>query len=147
MKRSIRRDEAGSVLVEFLAIIPVLLILAAIVLELGYYFLQRQQIVAGVRDAARYLARHPDPANAAGSAKLLAVTSEDEGERVYRLTWWREADVDVAVVPIARADPLEDAVGVYVESNVVLPGLGWLSVLGIGDSTFSVLQVEIREDG
>lgn len=52
-----RTSERGAILVETLLVIPVITIFAIGVLEFGYVFWERQQMQAGVRDAARYWSR------------------------------------------------------------------------------------------
>lgn len=51
------RNESGAALVEFAIVLPLLLILFASIVEGGRMMWSYQATVAGVRDAARYLAR------------------------------------------------------------------------------------------
>lgn len=52
-----RRDEDGSMLLEFALVLPLMLLLFAVVAEGGRVFWGYQSAVAGVRDASRYLSR------------------------------------------------------------------------------------------
>lgn len=56
-----RREERGAIFVEALIALPMLTIFAAGIFELGNVLWQRNQLQVGVRDAARYVARCPDP--------------------------------------------------------------------------------------
>src|SRR5258708_25089012 len=57
--KSLWRDREGSVLLETTVLTPMLFTLLFGVFEFSFVFLQQQLIEAGVRDAARYLARVP----------------------------------------------------------------------------------------
>lgn len=52
-----RRDEQGAALVEFAIALPLVLVVFAVIVEGGRLFWSYQATVAGVRDAARYVAR------------------------------------------------------------------------------------------
>ena len=64
-------DCEGSALVEGALLIPVLFILIYGVCDFSWFFYQQQLVGAGVRDAARYLARLPDSCNPASSDRLI----------------------------------------------------------------------------
>lgn len=55
--RQLRQDETGAQLVEFALVLPILLLLFAVTIEGGRMMWAYQSVVAGVRDATRYLAR------------------------------------------------------------------------------------------
>lgn len=55
--RRLLRDESGAALVEFAILLPMLLLLFAVIIEGGRLMWSYQSVAAGVRDAARYLAR------------------------------------------------------------------------------------------
>ena len=94
--RSLWPDREGSALVEATIIIPVLLILVFGVFEFSALFWQEQLISAGVRDAARYLARNADPSSRAieNAAENLAVTGSISGG-TPRVPGWSVGDVTV----------------------------------------------------
>lgn len=52
-----RQAQSGAALVEFAILLPILLLLFAVIVEGGRMMWSYQTTVAGVRDAARYLAR------------------------------------------------------------------------------------------
>lgn len=52
-----RRDETGAILVEFGIVMPFMILMLAVIFESGRMLWSYQVTVAGVRDAARYLAR------------------------------------------------------------------------------------------
>jgi len=53
-RKGLARDEDGTVLIETLIAMPVLMIMTFGILEFGNMMWQRQQLQIGVRDAARY---------------------------------------------------------------------------------------------
>ncbi len=55
--RRFQRSTRGAILVETLVVVPVVVIFAVGLVEFGSLFWQRQQLQAGVRDAARYMSR------------------------------------------------------------------------------------------
>jgi len=66
-----RTSERGAILVEALIAIPVVTIFAVGLLEFGVLFWERQQMQAGVRDAARYWSRCSSTASTAGSCSIV----------------------------------------------------------------------------
>ena len=95
--RSLWRDTDGSALVEATIIIPVLLILVFGVFEFSALFWRQQLVSVGVRDAARYLARHVNPSSslAETAAENLAVTGSILGG-TPRAAGWSTNDVLVS---------------------------------------------------
>ena len=55
--RLFARDRSGVVLIEALVVFPILILLTVGILEFGNVMWQRQQLQAGIRDAARYWSR------------------------------------------------------------------------------------------
>lgn len=96
-----RTSERGAILVEALLVIPVISLFALAVIEFGYVFWERQQVQAGVRDAARYWSRCSPTAFASGAgctvdkAKDIAVSYLDvsRNQTFARLPNWLKADV------------------------------------------------------
>jgi Flp pilus assembly protein TadG len=68
----LRRDEAGTALVEFAIVLPLLLLMLAVTIEGGRLMWAYQSTISGVRDAARYLARASDNDACSGGAALDA---------------------------------------------------------------------------
>jgi len=52
-----QRDESGAILVEFALVLPLMLVFFAVIGESARTFWSYQQVISGVRDASRYLAR------------------------------------------------------------------------------------------
>jgi len=67
-ERSLWRDQQGSALIEGAAVIPLLIALVFGVFEFSWFFYQQHLVTIGLHDAADYLARSPDPCNAASRA-------------------------------------------------------------------------------
>ncbi|MBD3666210.1 TadE/TadG family type IV pilus assembly protein [Sulfitobacter aestuariivivens] len=98
-------EERGVVLVETLLAVPVLTIFAVGILEFGNMMWQRQQLQAGVKDAARYWARCR-PTDGAGNAfmscdiataRLIAFTG-NPGGGAPRVPGWDEAS-ELSITP------------------------------------------------
>ena len=109
------------------------------VIEYGNALYLNHEVETGVRDAARYLARHENPLAVADQAKQLALTgSIDGGEK--RVSAWNAGDITITVRNIAN--PIDATTGerayrggdpikiVRVSTNFTYDGLGNLSVLG-----------------
>lgn len=77
--RKVQSDEAGSVLVEFAILMPMLLLVFAVIIEGGRLMWSYQTVIAGVRDASRYLARTTpeDICNSGGSVAGATSALED----------------------------------------------------------------------
>src|ERR1051326_6910885 len=71
----LRSAEGGAALVEAAVVLPVFLTLVGGVYECGFFLFQEQLVIAGGRDAARYLALTVDPTSNTNQsfAKNLAV--------------------------------------------------------------------------
>ncbi len=100
-----RTSERGAILVEAFLIIPVIALFAVAVLEFGYIFWERQQMQAGVRDAARYWSRCSLLAFNAGrctpdKARRIAVTYYDPAADVTyaRLNGWNASTAASVVI-------------------------------------------------
>ncbi len=104
------RDSSGAVLVEAAIVLPVLVTLGFLTFEFSNVFFEHQIVTSGVRDAARYLARVTDPANAAAqsNAKQLAVYG-DIGGSTPRVTGWTVGNVSVALARVPN--PVDSATG------------------------------------
>lgn len=69
----VRRQESGAVLVEFVVILPLVLILLLGVIEIGRGLFYHHYITNGVRDGLRYLSRAPLTAAEIDRAKAIVV--------------------------------------------------------------------------
>lgn len=100
-----RTSERGAILVEVLLVFPVITLFAIGMLEFGYIFWERQQMQAGVRDAARYwsrcnLAATTTSACSIAKARDIALTYHDPvANTTYsRLAGWTVAQADAVVI-------------------------------------------------
>src|SRR5712692_3238476 len=93
-RRSLWRCNEGSAFVEGAIVMPVLLTLVLGVLEFSWLFYQQHLISTGIRDAARYIARSPNPNDPTiqVDAKNLATTGEFAGGSA-RVKGWKTSDV------------------------------------------------------
>jgi hypothetical protein len=136
---SLRKDERGASLVEMTLVTPLVLALAAGMAEFGTVMYQHQLIETGVRDAARFLSRRPDPSADAVLGQRLAATGVVTTGGVNRVSWWNVGDVSVSVVNIAN--PLVSGERTYrgpdpirvvrVSTTATYPGVGLLRALAI----------------
>jgi hypothetical protein len=117
-------EERGVVLVETLLAVPVLTIFAVGILEFGNMMWQRQQLQAGVKDAARYWARcRPTDAGSAympcsiDTARLIAFTGRPEGG-APRVPGWDEAS-ELVITPATPPTLPTDTDIVTVRGTVV----------------------------
>jgi Flp pilus assembly protein TadG len=101
--RALGRDCRGAALVEFTITLPLLLLLFALIVEVGTVVRQHQILSEGTRDAVRYLSRVPDPttADARRTARHLALTGALDGSLANRSAYWSDpSSVQVTVADI-----------------------------------------------
>jgi len=67
-EQSLWLDQRGSALIEGATVIPLLIALVFGVFEFSWFFYQQHLVTIGLHDAADFLARSPDPCNAASRA-------------------------------------------------------------------------------
>lgn len=120
-------------------ILPFLVLLSAGVFEFGRLLYHQQLIETGVRDAARYLSRRPNPAASETDAKQLAVMGQ-VGGTTQRVSWWTVSNVTVAYG--TTSNPINGATGertyrgpdpirtVTVSTTATYPGFGMLAAIG-----------------
>ncbi len=132
------RERDGVAATEAALVLPFLVALGGGVLEFGMMYHQMQLIETGVRDAARFLARTPDPTAMEAQARLLAVTGAVTAGGAARVRSWQTSHVTVSyravanLRPAAGARPLRggDVVEVVrVEASVPYAGLGFLALI------------------
>lgn len=102
ISKSFANDRKGVVLVEAMLALPVLLLLAVGILEFGTMMWQRQQVQAGVRDAARYWSRCRPVANGAAympctisNAQNIAIYGNPAGTGDARVPGWIPSEVTI----------------------------------------------------
>ena len=159
MRRQMRRiagDDEGSALIEGAIVVPVLFSLIFGALEFSFYFYQQHLVATGVRDAARYLARVPDPNNATAQtiAQSLAATgSPTPGSTTRRVAGFDPGEVAITVTPVANvpggicgADPCRgypnSLTRVTVTGSFTWVPLGFWDYLGFGTVNVTVTHSE-----
>jgi len=147
------RDRSGTSLVETAIVLPFVLVLGFGVIEYGNALYLNHQIETGVRDAARYLARHKDPLSYADEAKQLALTGSTTGDEDKRVPEWKDSDITITLLDFAN--PVDETTGerayrggdpirtVRVSTDFSYEGLGGLNMLGSTSAlNFSVSHEE-----
>lgn len=110
-------ETSGSVLVEALIVLPIVLVFSVGVLEFGNILWQREQMQTGVRDAARYWSRcRPDFSSCSiSTARNIAFYGNPTGAGNLRVpNWFEAADLNITpVTPVGspQADDLVVATG------------------------------------
>lgn len=79
LARRFLRDSTGAALVEFAILLPMLLVVFAVIVDGGRLMWSYQTAAAGVRDAARYLARATPSNVCSGSRSVASLTARLEG--------------------------------------------------------------------
>jgi TadE-like protein len=156
--RAIWQDRHGSALVEGALLLPVLCVLMFGIYEFSWLFYQQHLISIGLRDAARYLARWPDPCNGAApdwvaaeeNAKKLATTGSVDGGPP-RVRGWTSAMV------LATCTAFDNAAGangstifrgrpmiyvITVSTRFADPALGFFGFLGLRTPFISLAHSE-----
>jgi Flp pilus assembly protein TadG len=158
-----RKDDSGVAVMEAAIVFPFLITLGFGVFDFSNYFYLHQAVVAGVRDAARYLARNacatanpsiaPDASCASqiGIAEQIAVYG-DIGATTPRVTTWTVSDVNVTYA--ATANPFDPTAGdtvyrganpiytVTVSTSFAYPEIGFLRMFGFADPMIAVSHTE-----
>lgn len=152
-KRAFMSDERGSVLVEALLVFPVMTLVTFGLLEVGNILWEREQMQAGLRDAARYWSRcRPVTTNFASTcsedyARNIAFFGGPNAGSALRVPGWDDAS-EITFSP-AKADlptnPAPDDL-VVVSGSVLYSGSAAFSLL-FGDGLTISHSVELRHIG
>lgn len=132
----------GAILVETLLVVPVVTVFAVGVVEFGSVFWQRQQLQAGVRDAARYWARCTPDAASCTEAKARNVafygTPAPDGTSVCRVRGWCAAG-QLTLLPAADDLPAspDETSSVVVTGTAIYSGSPIFGLLRLGNIEFS----------
>jgi hypothetical protein len=146
-------------LLEASVLTPLLLSVVLGVYEFSWYFYQQQQIEAGVRDAARYMARVPQPLSGftpctevdssgntyASYAQNIAAFGNTAGTGIARVSGWLPAKVIItcAESPVGNyADGTTTMTIIYVTTSFTDPTLGLFGFLGLAAPSISVTHQE-----
>jgi Flp pilus assembly protein TadG len=155
--KSLWRDQQGSALMEGALLLPLLITLVFGVFEFSWLFYQQHLVAIGLHDAADYLARSPDPCNAASNAwkaeqrhaKNLATSGSLSGGAA-RVRGWTAAMVTT------KCTKIDNPVGhnglsrfrgasVYVvtaSTEFTYPSLGFLNLLHLRSPVISASYSE-----
>jgi Flp pilus assembly protein TadG len=151
--RRFTRDDDGAVLVEMTLVTPFVLLLSAGVFEFGNILNTRMLLDAGVRDAARYMARCSSDWNTcSGYATNLAVNGAITGGSA-RVPGWTTGQVSITKSLSTPAFDAATGTELYLSStaNVVVvevstsypyTGVGLWSYLGFGQLNLTVAHQE-----
>ncbi|SFQ05440.1 Flp pilus assembly protein TadG [Mesorhizobium sp. NFR06] len=150
--RRFKRDDNGAVLVEMTLVTPFVLLLSAGVFEFSNILNTRMLLDAGVRDAARYMARCSSDWNTcSGYATNLAVKGVITGGSA-RVPGWTTGQVTIRKSKSLQAiDPAGTELYLSATSNVDVvevsttfpyANLGLWSYLGFGQLNLTVFHQE-----
>lgn len=141
---------------------PLLVSLYFGVFDFSWYFYNQQLVEAGVRDAARYMARieltggntnpcaqsDPNGVLYTTDAANIAVTAQAASSGTARVTGWTASNVTINCVasPSLRggfyADGSANMMIIYVTTNFVDPSLGLFAALGLSTPSLSFTHQE-----
>ncbi|MDX8441629.1 TadE/TadG family type IV pilus assembly protein [Mesorhizobium australafricanum] len=150
--RHFRGDDDGAALVEMAIVTPFVLLLSAGVFEFSNILNTRMLLDAGVKDAARYMARcSSDWDTCSGYATNLAVKGAITGGSA-RVTGWTTDQItikplftpaiDAATGTELYLSSTSNVVVVDVSTSYPYPDLGFWSYLGFGQLTLKVAHQE-----
>ena len=152
---SVWRDAEGSVLIEATILMPFLVTLMFGLFEFSWYFHKQQLVEAGVRDAARYLARvAPDgtnpctlttPIDFAATARNIAVTGVASGGTA-RVPGWTTGSVNLSCTTFNNSGATYDGGAtiylVTATTNFADPTLGYFGLLNLTARNLSASHTE-----
>jgi Flp pilus assembly protein TadG len=145
------RDRRGVAATEAALVLPFVLALGGGVLEFGMMYHRMQLMEAGVRDAARYLARTGNPSAMEAAAKQLAVTGTVAPGGTPRVRSWETGHVTVTYRATANPRPATgsrpyrggDIVEVVrVEASLPYEGLGFLALVRLNGLRIGAVHEE-----
>jgi hypothetical protein len=149
--QAFRSDRDGSALVEATVVTPLLVSLFLGVLEFSWYFYDQQLVVAGLRDATRFMSRieltngNANPCVQkdqngvlyTAEAANIATTAQPETGGAARVSGWKPADVTISCLPSAVLDNGAYADGsssmtiIDAATSFADPSFGLFSILGL----------------
>lgn len=123
------QSTSGTALVEFVIVFPMMILFFAIMVEFGRLYWGYQSVVAGVRDAARYVGRvgpvdvcvdHPT-ANPADLLQYLDYVTEDDIEEIVE----EERVTGTSVLPIQFAVDVDGVTATYTCPEADSDAVSW----------------------
>ena len=150
--RRFQRSTRGAILVETLIVVPVVVIFAVALVEFGSLFWQRQQLQAGVRDAARYVSRcEPTLANCtediARNVAFFGVTNPQPDTPLRVRGWYKDDQLEITLTSVNADGEAVDAENeedrlVTVSGNAVYTGSPLFGLLRIANIRFAYSHQE-----
>jgi hypothetical protein len=100
-------EERGSLVVEFVIMLPLVLGMLILIAEFGRAFWYHHIVTKGVRDGVRYLSRAPAAQFDvyAERARYLAMTGHADSSAAPVYDWWTDIDTVTASAPEELAAP------------------------------------------
>jgi Flp pilus assembly protein TadG len=97
-------EERGSLVVEFVIALPLILLVLILIAEFGRAFWYHHIVTKGVRDGVRYLSRAPEAEfdDYAERARYLTMTGTADSAAAPAYAWW----TDVATVTVSPPEVL-----------------------------------------
>jgi len=138
--RRLAAEERGVAVVEAALAFPFLVLLAFGLFECGAMLRHMQHVQAGVRDAARFVARTDASAADQAAAQRLAATGAVTEGAARRVRYWGPSDVAITVRGVANArlaTGLRSYRGgdevriVRVGTDVAYQGVGFFDAIGL----------------
>jgi Flp pilus assembly protein TadG len=148
------KDAEGSALIEASILTPLLVTLMFGVFEFSWYFQQQQLVEAGVRDAARYMARVFDVQEGANpcssgtdvtNAQNIALTGMTSGG-TPRVSGWSAASISVSCTQINNSNASyagpQTLYTITVSTSFADPWLGYFGMLNLSVPNLSASHTE-----
>jgi Flp pilus assembly protein TadG len=148
-------NRSGAAMVEFTLVTPLLVLLAFGMFGFGRALYQYQQVVNGVRDAARYLAHQSNPSDSTiqSQAQTLATKGclTSCSSVPVRVTSWNPSDVNISVTNVTNGNScsgspcyngLSTLHEITVYTNFNFKDVGLLRAIGFSSVQFHVKHQE-----
>lgn len=129
--RRFRRDEEGAVLVESIVILPVMIVFLVGILEFGALLYAKLEVETGLRDAARYVSRCPEPISRpqcivnARNVAVYGTIAPSDADRA-RARGWAPSDVVITPENFSEGTPIQAS------TEFAYPGSPLIGLLNIG---------------
>lgn len=105
--RKLFGSERGTAVVEFVVVLPLLLIIVLGITEIGQALLYHQIITKGIRDGVRYLTRVPLSEPFITNAKTIALTGSPTGTTAFSF-WNDPSTIDVNTSTVDHGGAFRD---------------------------------------
>lgn len=150
--RRFYRSTRGAILAETIIVVPVVVVFAVGLVEFGSLFWQRQQLQAGVRDAARYVSRCEQSLSnctqdVARNIAFFGMADPQPDTPLRVRGWFRDDQLQITFTPVdaaGQAVDIADAVDrlVTVTGTATYAGSPLFGLLSIADIPFAYSHQE-----